>query len=818
MGRWKRKQYRKKLEEREAAGITPYVADHDPMDSGEADWQEGNEWNNINSNNDDLAALSASPRGVPGWTWKERNMIYQYLSQYKAGCECYHVGLEPLCQDVGVTVGVVEFPLLTRTVFAQPYLCFPTTLTSKNRRMIHECCAESFVYHATIEELAMHNRTIVISIYANGFENLQESFVKESTMANADLALKNESNGGENSLNMRSYHPPISNFRPWYCRKDRPWLLDQIHNPFSSTQSNGNESSDLSSTPIVSNTAASTSGRNIDARGKSLIDTLIDNPEKCVRDNLDVLDFAFWDKVDMSDVPLPPCSSTNGTENSSSSTNSGWTLVDSPEKMEKCVSELWASNPTEIGFDLESLNTSKYAQLTCLLQITSNEGHDYVIDTLAPGVWDMIGIGLAPFFANPQIVKVGHSIGGLDVRSLHRDFGIFVVNAFDTYEAAQILGLSSHGLASVCEHYGIKDPEHYKTLKAEFQATDWRRRPLTKPMLEYGRYDVHFLLRLRWLMMRDLTRATLYDRTPAERDEEDNLVATSMASALAQFKDDDENYDDLHLGNVHDTVIGTSTNHGQGIFKFDSEDDDALDFVSDHGAQNYKEEPALSPENPKASAGLLRMQPNLMKVIARSQERCRDLWSGPQEPFLTHPMYIHILHRARRSEVNWTPAHLQLYEQLVKWRIRVAEEREILPSFVAPLEFLIPVALQCPVSEQALRRISFQLPEMIEEDQTCRDSLLSFVRMAISVYGDGGDGSSPAANGGEPVLEYGNPDTAGCSRVRNKHIKKRKRQFRSKSRNRRLPAVNPAVEWTAAAVVVLLAAITTFALTRHRLK
>ena len=92
--------------------------------------------------------------------------------------------------------------------------------------------------------------------------------------------------------------------------------------------------------------------------------------------------------------------------------------------------------------------------MTCLIQLATNHGKEYVIDPLANDVWDCIH-GLAPIFANPNIVKIGHSIGGLDVRCLHRDFGIFIVNAFDTYEAAQVLKLPSKGLAKVCQYYGM---------------------------------------------------------------------------------------------------------------------------------------------------------------------------------------------------------------------------------------------------------------------------------------------------------------------------------------------------------------------------
>ena len=808
MGRWKRKQYRKK-QERDTLRDAQIHYEQGLADTRDVDWQDDEDgW----SNNKQDSSFMSSSRGIPGWTWKERRDVLRYLEQYKAGCECIYAGLDPICQEAVVTIGMVEFPMLTLDVFEQPYLSLPATLTSKNRRMIHECCAESFLFHMTSGERSSRlNRSLVISIYVNGFENVPNLVQKLPTMDT------DECKNGNSSETMGFYHPPIHRFRPWYSRKDRPWLLDPQIDP-SSKQPPSCESAHLSSTPILSNTASSSRGETLDAKGKSLIDALIDNPESCLRDDLDVIDFATWDKADLANISLskeyslsahtPSCIGNDG--------QVGWTLVDSAEMMKQCIAKLWACRPTEIGFDLESLNTSKYSQLTCLLQITSNAGHDFVIDTLAPDVWDMIGVGLAPFFADPNIVKVGRSIGGLDVRSLHRDFGVFVVNAFDTYEAAQVLGLCSRGLASVCAHYGLEDSDRYKNLKAEYQATDWRRRPLTNPMLEYARYDVHYLLKLRLLMIRDLTRADLYDQTPAERDEEASRIATSMASALAQFKDD-EDMDDAHDGDRSNKAnAALPGNQDQDltssseIFRYDHDDDNEDDDIQQI-AENVSAKPALSSLQPKASAALLRMQPNLMKVISRSQERCRDLWSGRTEPFLTHPMYINILHRARRDEVEWTPEHLKLYEELVVWRKCIAEEREILPGFVAPLTFLIPVALQRPVSEMALRRVSFHFPELVEEDQSCRDSLLEVVKQSVSI-----NGSNSGYFDGF-LLEYGNVDAAAYSKLRAKHGKKQKRRNRRlKSRSRRRDT--DVVDWRVAAIIVVVAGIAAVAMAGHRLK
>jgi hypothetical protein len=174
------------------------------------------------------------------------------------------------------------------------------------------------------------------------------------------------------------------------------------------------------------------------------IDKLIDQPGNCLRDDRDVLDFLALDSDNLSTIAPPLEHATYDNDNNINHDSDHWMLVDTADKMKQCVAELTEFAPSEIAFDVESYNKSKYTQLTCLLQVTSDAGKEYVIDTLAVGVWDEVG-GLAPLFADPRIVKIGHSIGGLDVRSLHRDFGIFIVNAFDTYESAKILGLKAHG-------------------------------------------------------------------------------------------------------------------------------------------------------------------------------------------------------------------------------------------------------------------------------------------------------------------------------------------------------------------------------------
>ena len=92
--------------------------------------------------------------------------------------------------------------------------------------------------------------------------------------------------------------------------------------------------------------------------------------------------------------------------------------------------------------------------------------------------------------ASPLIRGVGCDRCCNDVEWLHRDFGLLLVNVFDTSEAARALRLPNIGLAYLVKRYlGV---EMDKTQRAE----DWRLRPLPQLMLRYARSDTHFLLAL----------------------------------------------------------------------------------------------------------------------------------------------------------------------------------------------------------------------------------------------------------------------------------------------------------------------------------
>eukprot|EP00347_Sterkiella_histriomuscorum_P018705 403344491 len=167
-------------------------------------------------------------------------------------------------------------------------------------------------------------------------------------------------------------------------------------------------------------------------------------------------------------------------------------FVDDEEKLDEMVKIL--SGSREIAIDLEHHNHRSYQGFTCLMQI-SNRTHDYVVDTLK--LRQSLGPKLLPLFTDPQITKVLHG-ADYDVEWLQKDFSLYVVNMFDTGQAARILQKPGFGLAFLLQSYcGVLTDKKY-------QLADWRQRPIPEEMLKYAREDTHYLLYVYDLMRKEL--------------------------------------------------------------------------------------------------------------------------------------------------------------------------------------------------------------------------------------------------------------------------------------------------------------------------
>ena len=137
-----------------------------------------------------------------------------------------------------------------------------------------------------------------------------------------------------------------------------------------------------------------------------------------------------------------------------------------------------------LAFDLEADSMHHYTEKVCLIQV-SGSTETALLDPLA---CDELAL-LAPLLASPKILKVMHG-ADYDIRSLHRDFGIEIVNLFDTMIAAQFLGEPEIGLAALLrKRFGVE-------LDKKYQKADWSKRPLDAGMIEYAARDTAYLIEL----------------------------------------------------------------------------------------------------------------------------------------------------------------------------------------------------------------------------------------------------------------------------------------------------------------------------------
>ena len=606
----------------------------------------------------------------------------------------------------------IEFPALTKEVLQKPYLLLPSSLESKHRRLVCELCVHVGLFHSSVGD-KFKGRQKVVSVHPDGFDYLG--------MEN-DGCEGEEGEGEDHKLLASSYHEkplsfPVMNCRPWYFRNDIGGKVE-----VSDDNNSDDSNTKIKKTPhelsrqLVYKTTC---------RHRKIIQELVDYPQNCLRkDGVDNVELFL--KVDEADIMQ------NQVESVAE-------LIDSCDKMKQCAHELNSNkNITELAFDLEAYNASKYKQATCLIQLCTNERKEYVIDVLAPGVWDSVPL-LAPIFANPNIVKIGHGIPSIDIPGLHRDFGIFVVNGFDTMEAAKFLGLKKHlGLAKLHRYYKLQNDDcadKYDELKSNFQNTDWRLRPLKKEMIEYGTLDVRFLIPLRKLLIRDMIKLV--------NDNDNHAASSNMLKQMGSFsscvEDKDDNmqpfnesfdsnipYPDESLNNFFMSASAIEDNNienddeDEGYFTADSSDNECGDIKNDNENVNHVNE---SQQN---STERLKYNDILMETLRKSQNQCLSFWTDKNENLMKNETLIKLMRRAEylkkfNSGSNmkkkvWSMSDMALCKDLFQWRNDVANKIGIIPAMMCPLDFLVLIAYARPTNVTGLKRLNYFLPEFFQFD------------------------------------------------------------------------------------------------------
>ncbi|XP_071632679.1 exosome complex component 10 homolog [Temnothorax longispinosus] len=166
-------------------------------------------------------------------------------------------------------------------------------------------------------------------------------------------------------------------------------------------------------------------------------------------------------------------------------------FIDKPADIKILLEDLRTHK--EIAVDLEHHSYRTFQGITCLMQISTTTT-DYLIDTLT--LRSELH-QLNEIFTKPSILKVFHG-ADMDIFWLQRDLSLYVVNMFDTHQAAKQLNLPYLNLAYLLNKYCGIDPNK------QFQLADWRIRPLPLELMKYAREDTHYLLYIKDMLKNEL--------------------------------------------------------------------------------------------------------------------------------------------------------------------------------------------------------------------------------------------------------------------------------------------------------------------------
>jgi ribonuclease D len=166
-------------------------------------------------------------------------------------------------------------------------------------------------------------------------------------------------------------------------------------------------------------------------------------------------------------------------------------LITTPKEIEELAKTL--NQVKEIAFDTEFIRESTFYPKLEILQIATREGAWLVdvqafqergrtkVDELQP---------LIDVLVNPAILKIVHAAHG-DQECLLSAMGILAAPLFDTAVGASLTGMGDNiGLGNLLKSVlGFDHPKGYAR-------TNWSKRPLPRPVLEYALLDVLHLIQV----------------------------------------------------------------------------------------------------------------------------------------------------------------------------------------------------------------------------------------------------------------------------------------------------------------------------------
>ncbi|NDG84556.1 MAG: ribonuclease D [Proteobacteria bacterium] len=170
-------------------------------------------------------------------------------------------------------------------------------------------------------------------------------------------------------------------------------------------------------------------------------------------------------------------------------------LIHHPREIAPIAKKL--SQASMIAFDTEFIRESTFYPKLEILQIATPEDA-WLIDCQALSPKDMKPI--LDVFLDPKVLKIVHAAHG-DQECLLSAYDILATPVFDTAVGASLCGLGDNiGLGNLIRSVlGIELPKGYAR-------TNWSKRPLPKPVLEYALLDVKHLIEVAQILFERLDK------------------------------------------------------------------------------------------------------------------------------------------------------------------------------------------------------------------------------------------------------------------------------------------------------------------------
>lgn len=330
-----------------------------------------------------------------------------------------------------------------------------------------------------------------------------------------------------------------------------------------------------------------------------------------------------------------------------------------------------------IGLDTESDSLYHHFDKVCLVQLATDRGDAFLVDTLA--VRDLSP--LAPAMAGPALVKVLHG-ADYDVTTLKRDFGFAFASLFDTMIAARLLGKSAIGLAALArDELGV-------ALCKDSQKDDWSRRPLTPRQEAYALADVRHLVELRERLEARLAAA---GRLGWLREE---CEAVARLEAAARRRDPEAYLEVKGARRLPPRSLAALRElHAWRERRAEEKDTPAFRILGNESLLRLAE---LRPKNAAALRGVSGVLPRLERQageLLAAVRRAEEL----EESELPHPV------RLPRPVVPDAVVHR--VARLRAWRSRKAAELQVDVSVVLPQRLIDRLAETCPRDAAALAAV-----------------------------------------------------------------------------------------------------------------